>query len=979
MSKQHMQSSFKDSHISLYNSDALKNYSNDDRSKISTFVSNLKTAISSRQTHISHPSLHTTMSVDSRGLTMVKLAKKRLHQEDETLFDKSSGGEDNQVTASEEAVHPSEEAVHPSEDASTIPPKKVSQSAAPASKNENPDPDESRNSSSNSSRRDDSNSSSSSSRNDDSNLSSSSSSDDSSSEVDDSDADKDYIPLAGGESSSEDEGQEDCNSSKKTEVHTGEGIEATTSTIPPKNVSQSAAPNSSTDQTPELIFNSSASTSFAEQSFTASVISSTLPISDAEVTIETTECSSIEILNSEDDDLEGGNRHRRASSSPEKLNQYLKSLFHNNASTSQTWNANLENERTTENEHHAAKNKTLECISSKTSAVITQKMEKFDDNLPEYINLEPSRVISQEMQNFDDNMQELIDLEPSTIVIQQDKENFDAIGADYEAGSGLFLPNSTIALVDGVVPDESCDQVELQVEISADPIIEELSVDPIIGNFGNSTEEVIAEEPPPPTKKRRRMAKWKRLKVATENDSDNSDDTTPCHDSGMPPHGLLDLTEAESVKDVSGIIPVESEMDVVINMWTIVYKTTDQEYNVVPSSWLISTNCCKYPDRGAATVAKLAKELKPFEDEWLEMSITIEKRDIDDYDRAMQNVIRMTRGKKTVTESENEARGKGHPRHKKKLKSKISSSSPPPPPPPKASSSAPSAAASSSAGGSSRAIFRSPTKRGSPLKRVQNKCQMKSQHICFFENQNVTLETMAKKMCYLSKSVTVLRKAIQAHHEEIKDLLVGKGHAGSGPKIEAEKIDEIDDQEVKDLLANFPLRAMSDFDSLTQKVQDNEEYEKKLISALHLMGKKTSSSRFLTTVLQGILGDEIVKQISWKGQKRGGIQKIGFESQPICKVLMIGLWVTKVVLVGSPFLLECRFAGFAGFPTQKLEKRVEEMGGEEMRKGERDRSEGVMRKEEENKRRGGKRRGKKRGQEVEMRGGVGREGTEEKE
>ncbi|RZF35195.1 hypothetical protein LSTR_LSTR017675 [Laodelphax striatellus] len=52
------------------------------------------------------------------------------------------------------------------------------------------------------------------------------------------------------------------------------------------------------------------------------------------------------------------------------------------------------------------------------------------------------------------------------------------------------------------------------------------------------------------------------------------------------------------------------------------------------------------------------------------------------------------------------------------------------------------------------------------------------------------------------------------------------------------------------------------------------------------MGKKTSSSRFLTTVLQGILGDEIVKQISWKGQKRGGIQKIGFESQPICKVLM---------------------------------------------------------------------------------------------
>ncbi|RZF36449.1 hypothetical protein LSTR_LSTR009545 [Laodelphax striatellus] len=38
----------------------------------------------------------------------------------------------------------------------------------------------------------------------------------------------------------------------------------------------------------------------------------------------------------------------------------------------------------------------------------------------------------------------------------------------------------------------------------------------------------------------------------------------------------------------------------------------------------------------------------------------------DDYDRAMHNVVRMTRGKTTVTESENEARGKGHPQHKKK-------------------------------------------------------------------------------------------------------------------------------------------------------------------------------------------------------------------------------------------------------------------------------------------------------------------------
>lgn len=63
-------------------------------------------------------------------------------------------------------------------------------------------------------------------------------------------------------------------------------------------------------------------------------------------------------------------------------------------------------------------------------------------------------------------------------------------------------------------------------------------------------------------------------------------------------------------------------------MWTIVYKNKDQEYDVVPSSWLISTSCCKYPDRGAATVIKLAKVLKPYEEDWLEISITIEKRDI---------------------------------------------------------------------------------------------------------------------------------------------------------------------------------------------------------------------------------------------------------------------------------------------------------------------------------------------------------------
>ncbi|XP_054258580.1 uncharacterized protein LOC128990793 [Macrosteles quadrilineatus] len=167
-------------------------------------------------------------------------------------------------------------------------------------------------------------------------------------------------------------------------------------------------------------------------------------------------------------------------------------------------------------------------------------------------------------------------------------------------------------------------------------------------------------------------------------------------------------------------------------------------------------------------------------------------------------------------------------------------------------------------------------------------CKIKTKHICFCpENKEVTLESMAKKFCYLSRSVTLLKNAFQAHSEEVSSLLLAKTKT---PLKDAgnEKNEEEMGQDVTEILTRFPIRDLDELQKFNDDIHLSTDYKKNVVSALLHLGKKSSPSRFITSALRKIVGAEILGsgRLSWKGHQRGGVRKESFSGSPLCEALM---------------------------------------------------------------------------------------------
>lgn len=62
-------------------------------------------------------------------------------------------------------------------------------------------------------------------------------------------------------------------------------------------------------------------------------------------------------------------------------------------------------------------------------------------------------------------------------------------------------------------------------------------------------------------------------------------------------------------------------------MWSLIFNYETEEYDAVPSSWLIGSTECNYPDKSKRNCVKLAKECNAVEEDWMKVNVRVEQND----------------------------------------------------------------------------------------------------------------------------------------------------------------------------------------------------------------------------------------------------------------------------------------------------------------------------------------------------------------
>ncbi|XP_072157648.1 uncharacterized protein Df31 [Bemisia tabaci] len=107
-------------------------------------------------------------------------------------------------------------------------------------------------------------------------------------------------------------------------------------------------------------------------------------------------------------------------------------------------------------------------------------------------------------------------------------------------------------------------------------------------------------------------------------------------------------------------------------MWTLIFKCDAEEYDAVPSVWIITKSSAKYPtDQPITSVIDLAaagEDLATFDP----ISIQVIKEKYDSFKKCSEDAWRLNAGRARASESEREPKGRGH--RQKKRTSRLSSS-----------------------------------------------------------------------------------------------------------------------------------------------------------------------------------------------------------------------------------------------------------------------------------------------------------------
>lgn len=62
-------------------------------------------------------------------------------------------------------------------------------------------------------------------------------------------------------------------------------------------------------------------------------------------------------------------------------------------------------------------------------------------------------------------------------------------------------------------------------------------------------------------------------------------------------------------------------------MWTLILRTDDGIYDIVPNIWLKGKNICVYPNQNFKTTKTMAKDKKIPEDDWDTTEMSIVRKD----------------------------------------------------------------------------------------------------------------------------------------------------------------------------------------------------------------------------------------------------------------------------------------------------------------------------------------------------------------
>ncbi|XP_054282154.1 uncharacterized protein LOC128999595 [Macrosteles quadrilineatus] len=190
--------------------------------------------------------------------------------------------------------------------------------------------------------------------------------------------------------------------------------------------------------------------------------------------------------------------------------------------------------------------------------------------------------------------------------------------------------------------------------------------------------------------------------------------------------------------------------------------------------------------------------------------------------------------------------------------------------------------------GRSPKIFKKTTTAGN----VTKCCNVSGKHTCVFRQGPVSLTALAHSLCAMSKSITSIKKAIQDSHTDIiRRLPVSENPAATeqprattaDPEEEGREEDSVD---IFDM--TFPLKSMEDFILFEEKLKD-KNFKKNVMKGLISIGTGNSSSRATTSVLRFTIHPDLVKQFSWKGQRRLNKRTESFSKTLFSKYLIDGI------------------------------------------------------------------------------------------
>ncbi|XP_046388091.1 uncharacterized protein LOC124171728 isoform X2 [Ischnura elegans] len=367
-------------------------------------------------------------------------------------------------------------------------------------------------------------------------------------------------------------------------------------------------------------------------------------------------------------------------------------------------------------------------------------------------------------------------------------------------------------------------------------------------------------------------------------------------------------------------------------MWTIIFKHDVKEHDCVPNVWLVTAKKCLYPDKSKATIKRMAKECAPPEDDWDEIAISIVKRDFDVFERAFSDVVRLETGKRSITSSENEERGKGKREKRRRVNSDELSSdtdiderrgsisidaSPAGQNNRNKSAESLNSRRQSSSLDLSNEVTHKAAKTLCPLPKSRH-------HVCTFAHGETVNISIAKQLCSMSRAMLGLQSAVRDVQEQLKELRKSKEvEVKEDLPMEGSDVDLLDDK-IFEILNHFPLKTMEDFNKFEERLKSESEFRNSTVLALLAKSQKTSYTRTTTSILRYIISNEIIFNFTWKGQSRKEhtTSKVAFHNLAICSAVMSAVkkkWRGMVPDLSSK--LELCISGWFAQTQSKLNKK----------------------------------------------------------